>query len=41
MWVMACAVAVMMLSPVRTVLAEEEAPRNTWINMEQGPGVAQ
>lgn len=41
MWVMACAAAVMMLSPVRTVLAEEEAPRNTWINMEQGPGVAQ
>ncbi len=44
LWTAVCVAAALTLMSAGTVLAEEEnqdAPRNEWINMDKGPGVAQ
>lgn len=44
LWMAVCAAAALTLMSAGTVLAEEgnpDTPRNEWINMDKGPGVAQ
>lgn len=45
LWAAACVAAALVLVPAGTSLADDETsgeqPRNEWINMEKGPGVAQ